>query len=223
MNRTVMAVLSLSLSFLSVQLATAASHREAPLIMVDPRVQQSAQGPALRAPVLTSQQARYVRQALAPPRQVQLHSIAYALAQQPVASSDVQQKWRQLIAAQAHKQKMTERDVNALVQWVLRQSYLENAAEFSYYADKVRFFKTQKKAARERLATLHKLGRTSNRWEADIKRWEAELKSVDDDAQLANIDMQNWLQKQQQALQMLSKMSKMLHDTAMAVIRKIGG
>jgi hypothetical protein len=39
---------------------------------------------------------------------------------------------------------------------------------------------------------------------------------------LANIDLQNQLQKQQQTLQTMSNVSKMLHDTAMAVIRKIG-
>ena len=43
------------------------------------------------------------------------------------------------------------------------------------------------------------------------------------DAQLANIDMQNMLQKKQQFMQMLSQISKMLHDTAMAVIRKMEG
>jgi hypothetical protein len=35
--------------------------------------------------------------------------------------------------------------------------------------------------------------------------------------------LQNILQKQQQTLQMLSNMSKAIHDTAMSVIRKIGG
>ncbi|MBD0316453.1 MAG: hypothetical protein ICV75_07155, partial [Nitrospiraceae bacterium] len=49
------------------------------------------------------------------------------------------------------------------------------------------------------------------------------LNSVGDDAQLANVDLQNTLQKQQQTLQMMSNISKMLQDTAMAVIRKIGG
>ncbi len=49
------------------------------------------------------------------------------------------------------------------------------------------------------------------------------LNSVGDDAQLANVDLQNALQKQQQTLQMMSNMSKMLNDTAMAIIRKIGG
>jgi hypothetical protein len=42
-------------------------------------------------------------------------------------------------------------------------------------------------------------------------------------APLANVDLQNALQKQQQTLQMMSSVSKVLHDTAMAVTRKIGG
>jgi hypothetical protein len=44
-----------------------------------------------------------------------------------------------------------------------------------------------------------------------------------DDAQLANIDLQNALQKQQQTLQTMSNVSKMLHDASLATIRKIGG
>ncbi|MCH7716848.1 MAG: hypothetical protein IH876_12020 [Gemmatimonadetes bacterium] len=55
-----------------------------------------------------------------------------------------------------------------------------------------------------------------------IKKWEEILASLGDDAQLANVELQNILQKQQQTLQMMSNMAKMLHDTAMAVIRKIG-
>jgi hypothetical protein len=39
---------------------------------------------------------------------------------------------------------------------------------------------------------------------------------------LANRDQQVNLQKQQQTLQMLSNVSKLLHDTAQAVVRKIG-
>ena len=49
------------------------------------------------------------------------------------------------------------------------------------------------------------------------------VNTIGDDAQLANIDLQNMLQKQQQTLQMMSNISKMLHDTAVAIIRKIGG
>jgi hypothetical protein len=44
-----------------------------------------------------------------------------------------------------------------------------------------------------------------------------------EDAQLANVDLQNMLQKQQQTLMMMSNIGKTLSDTNMAAIRKIGG
>ena len=57
----------------------------------------------------------------------------------------------------------------------------------------------------------------------DMQTFGEAMKEVgDDDAQLANIDLQNMLQKQQQTLQMMSNISKVLHDTAMALIRKTG-
>ncbi len=49
------------------------------------------------------------------------------------------------------------------------------------------------------------------------------LQTMGDDAQLANLDLQNILQKQQQILQMVSTISKLINDTMMAVIRKMGG
>ena len=55
-----------------------------------------------------------------------------------------------------------------------------------------------------------------------LKVLEETTASIGEDAQLANIDLQNALQKQQQTLQTMSNVSKMLHDTAMTVIRKIG-
>jgi hypothetical protein len=63
------------------------------------------------------------------------------------------------------------------------------------------------------------LGKTASAIDAIA---EDRLITIGDDAQLANIDLQNMLQKQQQTIQMLSNISKVLHDTALAVIRKIG-
>jgi hypothetical protein len=59
--------------------------------------------------------------------------------------------------------------------------------------------------------------------EVENKHWEEELNSIGEDAQLANVDLQNMLQKQQQTLQMMSNISKTVHDSAMSVIRKLGG
>ena len=64
---------------------------------------------------------------------------------------------------------------------------------------------------------------TRSELEKYTKDLEDQLNSVGDDAQLANVDLQNVLQKQQQTMQMMSNISKLLSDTAMAVIRKIGG
>jgi hypothetical protein len=57
--------------------------------------------------------------------------------------------------------------------------------------------------------------------DSEIARWEDKLNTIGDDAQLANIDLQNILQKQQQLLQMLSNISKVTHETAMEIIRNI--
>jgi hypothetical protein len=56
-----------------------------------------------------------------------------------------------------------------------------------------------------------------------IDEFEKKLHAVSDDAQLANVDLQNLLQQQQEVVQIMSNISKMLYDTAQAVIRKIGG
>jgi len=55
-----------------------------------------------------------------------------------------------------------------------------------------------------------------------LEKSKENLAKIGDDSQLANIDLQNALQKQQQTIQVLSNVSKMMHDTSMAVIRKIG-
>lgn len=56
----------------------------------------------------------------------------------------------------------------------------------------------------------------------EVKRWEETLATLGEDAQLANVDLQNALQRQQQTLQLMSNVSKMIHETSMAIIRKIG-
>ena len=170
-------------------------------------------------------------------------------------------------------------DINAVVQAVLREAYLQSSEDLHDYADKVRYFNEKKKAIRRYLREARRLkadvlsnarqqridlcgGDESNlreleklfnqhahayeggdigyelclpasvppegvdsieKLEAVISEWEDKLNSVGDDAQLANIDLQNMLQKQQQTMQMMSNISKQLHDTAMAVIRKLGG
>lgn len=124
----------------------------------------------------------------------------------------------------------TAMDINELIMYILQESYLETNKDLQFYAAKVKHFNELKKAVREHLTELRKVavsiddcGSEAKKSLDDyIKKAEENLRGHGDDAQLANIDLQNQLQKQQQMVQMMSNVSKLLHDTAMAVIRKIG-
>ena len=59
--------------------------------------------------------------------------------------------------------------------------------------------------------------------DAALTAFEGKLQSIGDDAQLANLDLQMALQKVQQAIQTLSSISKVQHDTVMAIIRNLKG
>jgi hypothetical protein len=70
---------------------------------------------------------------------------------------------------------------------------------------------------------ISRRGGSTDRARMDTQRREMAntLSFAGDDAQLANVDLQNALQKQ--ALQTLSNIMKTMHDTAMAIIRNMKG
>jgi hypothetical protein len=185
--------------------------------------------------------------------QAAMQTLVLALAKDTLPPDVLSSCTRAKQTATACKRAHVETEVSAIVQWVLREAYLETNSDLARYADKVRHFNQQKSAIREQLSELrgatskagkgktsvktvkllpHAKGKAAfqlvtvqaskSELDALIKKFEEDLSSVGDDAQLANIDLQNQLQKQQQLIQMLSNISKTLHDTAMAVIRKIG-
>jgi hypothetical protein len=152
------------------------------------------------------------------PVQLEEWRLVAAMIARGESPATIERGWGKCVTTSATKLELSEAepaDVNALVQWVLRESYLKNNEDLQFYADKVRFFNEQKKAIRDELA------KTRERFAAYIDCLEQRLASVGDDAQLANVDLQNKLQQQQQIMQMMSNMSKMLHDTAMAIIRNL--
>ena len=53
-----------------------------------------------------------------------------------------------------------------------------------------------------------------------LKELEEQMNTIGDDAQLANVDLQNTLQKSQQLIQALSNVSKAVSDATMAVVRR---
>jgi hypothetical protein len=144
-------------------------------------------------------------------------------------------------------------DVNALVQQVLKESYLEQANDLKTHSEKVKYFNDCKNQIRDEVnktqnaqvpgavpvrkkqfavgkgipprLVIQDSGvlKTEKERQDYIRYLNGKLNEVGDDANLANTDLQNAMQKQQQLLNQVSNVSKMLNDTAMDVIRKMGG
>ena len=123
-------------------------------------------------------------------------------------------------AVALNPQPLPPKDINEMVQWVLRESYTSSTEDLRFFAEKVKFFNEAKKQVRD---ALHGAREALGEVDSHIQGLEDKLNSVGDDAQLANVDLQNTLQKQQQTLQMMSNISKLVHDTMSSLIRKIGG
>ena len=118
-------------------------------------------------------------------------------------------------------------NVHAMVMMVMRESIVEQHKDKQYWLKKLQMYNAMGKELSQYLDDLrHKSNKLKGVRKSQntlrIHTKEKELQTLGDDAQLANVNLQNILQKQQQLLQMMSNISKMLHDTAMAVIRKIG-
>jgi hypothetical protein len=159
-------------------------------------------------------------------------------------------KWKAMLVG-ANDQNL---DINALIQSVMKEAYLQQMEDLKQYQEKVQYFNETKKKIRDEQdkvrkakitpgsAPLRKMNITAGKGtptiifpqnagiveteqeRQDYMRYlEDKLNAVGDDAQLANMDLQNALQQQQQLTQMISQISKLLNDTAMQTIRKIGG
>jgi chromosome segregation ATPase len=84
-------------------------------------------------------------------------------------------------------------------------------------------FRLELAAYRQDLAVVERRVQQMKVRQRRLRELAAELSSTRDDAQLAQVDLQNVLQRQQQTLQMMSNIFKKLNDTEMSVIRKMGG
>jgi hypothetical protein len=152
-----------------------------------------------------------------------LKDVAKAISENKLREADI--KWKAFIAELAGG--AVPIDINALIQFILRESYLEKQEDLKFYAAKVKYYNELKKMIREMIYELRdQLASDIPRaleiqLEKMIEDLEDDLQSAGDDAQLANIDLQNKLQKLARTLQTISSVSKMLHDTAMASIRNI--
>lgn len=111
----------------------------------------------------------------------------------------LQRGWQRFIVSA----KPAEGDVDALIQLVLSESYQESSRDLRLHTEKAIAKKPRQLA-------------TSGTRSSDGI-------APGDDSQLANVNLQNSLQKQQPAMQTLSNMAKSMHDTAKAIINKVGG
>lgn len=111
-----------------------------------------------------------------------------------------QQGWQRFIVSA----KPAEGDLEGLIQLVLSESYQEASRDLKRHTEKA-------SAARTRASPVTPGAKSSSR------------AATGEDSQLANLELQDALQKQQQAVQTLSNLSKSMHDTAKAIIHKIGG
>ena len=131
---------------------------------------------------------------------------------EPIAA--MEGRWVEFV--EKSRDEIVESDIHQLIQHVLREAYLESNRDLQFHAEKIKHLNVLKEQIR------NELERTRKAMDEYIKNLEESLSSVGDDAQLANIDLQDMLQKQQQTIQMMSNVSKALHDTGMSIIRKIG-
>ncbi len=172
----------------------------------------------------------------------ELSSIARLIAESP-SSPAIKSRWQAYIQRNGSRQM----DVGALVQHVMRESYAQSNRDLRSRADKVRYLNEQKKQIRSEVAqqrqslsanpglgqaqpdvagqaTGSKLALQGPALQLPHKTkivQQPTQETLGDDADLRTLELQDTLQRQQQLLQLMSNISKMLHDTAMAIIRNM--
>lgn len=100
-------------------------------------------------------------------------------------------------------------DPNALVQWVLRESYLQTTEDLRFYAEKVKGFNEQKKAIREHLQELRDSGTGAKG-----------SSSADETRQSQTQEMMRLFQE---TVNQASAINKKLSETAQAILANVRG
>lgn len=142
----------------------------------------------------------------------------------PLAASDLQagtsgavaersQPGSRFDAVALNPQPLPPKDINELVQWVLRESYTSTTADLRFYLEKAASSNDAKKQARHE---THHASEANGTGDPNTKALERKAKAMDDDVQSANnLHLQDAL-PQQRTLKALSDLSKQEHDPAMS-------
>ena len=163
----------------------------------------------LNARLAPTQEMR-LQKTLSEAQRFELMEISKAIAEHGQLTVDASKRWAQFIALYAKTN--LPPDTSALVTWVLRDAYLASAQSVKTRAAHARQLQLQKKSLRR----TFKSGRTQSQTDEPSQTGEKE-------DELANVDLRQAMQRQQQLEQVLAHVSKQLHDVALTVIRKIGG
>lgn len=131
-------------------------------------------------------------------------------------SDTIQSRWETFVFSAATSGDLI--DVNALVQYVLREAYGEQSQDFYYYAYKVKYFNAAKEKLRNMLLSIRQ-------WEQDLREQltagEQRLLELDDLGRLAAEDLQKEAEKTQEFIQLIASIQKRLNDSAQEVLNNL--
>jgi hypothetical protein len=148
-------------------------------------------------------------------------TIAHLLSQGDISEAEI--IWRDFIASLRSEEIPV--DINGLVLEVMRESYMETTNDLAFHAQKVKFFNECKKMIHSYIRQLRAIVSKQVGSAKDVEllsAYEDELRMINEDEQLASIDFQNILQKQQQVVQMWTDVSKSLRESAQTILQNSG-
>lgn len=164
-------------------------------------------------------------------QQRQLDRVVQQIRQDPRNIEPIKQEWTQFVQSLENHSKPI--DLSAVIDQTIRRGVLEGNGDLRFFAAKADRFEREQAGAKRLLLELRDLKRkiredagsfeqvSEQMLDAEIARWEEKLAMAGNNAQVANIDLQNVMQKQAQLMQMMSNIMKMLNDQAMGIIRNI--
>ena len=154
------------------------------------------------------------RKPLSEQQQSRLKAFAGQLRKNPNAP-DLQSQWKELIQeGQGQSFSISQSNINELIHYVLRESYLETTKDLQYYASKVKAFNEMKKELREHIQkTREKLAqapeaKNKEAWEILKEKLEQELKDLEAQERLANFEIQRLMSQYNQAEHTASRIHK---------------
>ena len=164
-------------------------------------------------------------------QQMHLDRVVGHIKQKPDDLEGIGREWTRFVKSLANHSKPV--DLSALMDHTVRTSMLESNGDLRFFAARAERLKCDMAGTKRLLAELMRLKRkirdnpavfeqvTAQMLDAEITKWRAKLTMIRADAQLANVDLQNSMQKQSQAVNMMSSILKTMRDRASAITKNV--